>query len=92
MKTKRINDQEASTLANICRVAAERFDEHAREFHKAEGITAGPKGALFPTGETAKLLALQFERQAAEARAFAGLFESCEPFVVTFEEDDAEAA
>lgn len=88
MKTKRITENDLSTLANICRVAAERFDDHAKEFRRFEGLTP-PEGSLAPTGEAAARLAAQFEQQAAEARAFAGLFDASDSFVVSYEGDEA---
>jgi hypothetical protein len=82
MKTRHINAHDLSTLANICRVAAERFNDHAAEFRKAAPIEQAPEGALIPNGSAAARLAEQFERQSKEAMEFAQLFEAIDPFAV----------
>ncbi|MBS3648816.1 hypothetical protein KEU06_09380 [Pseudaminobacter sp. 19-2017] len=88
-------DADKSTLANICMVAAERFRENAAEFRKC--IDYKPKEGefpIFPTGEAAKRLVEQFERQAAEAEKFRDLFDNVVqiPDMVTFVEEEEEAA
>lgn len=99
------DDMDQSTLANICRVAAERFGDHAKEFRKLidyKPATTEPQsdeaGRLFvdmtPHGEGARRLAEQFERQATEARAFADLFEGVDsiPDMVMDADEEEEAA
>ena len=85
---KPINDTEASTLANICRVAAERFALHVEEFQKLAKLQTPPEGALFPTGEAARRLAEQFDLQARQAQEFASIFEASYGFEIPYEPDD----
>jgi hypothetical protein len=90
---KPINDTEASTLANICRVAAERFASNAEEFRKLGEIQTPTEGALFPTGESARRLAEQFDLQARQAQEFATIFDASYGFDIPYEpEDEASAA
>lgn len=58
-----------SALINICRVAAERFEEHARTFDKCAATGGNP----MITPAAAKALAETFREQAKEARELANL-------------------
>jgi hypothetical protein len=79
-----MDDSDTSTIANICRSAAERFKETAGGFRKlidhkpVEGEQVDEAGRIFidmtPHGDAARRLAEQFDRQAAEAIKFAEIF------------------
>ena len=88
---KHIGDAEASTLANICRVAAERFAENANGLRKLAEVKTPPEGALYPTGEGARQLADQFDRQAQAARDFAAVFDMADEFHIPLDDDEAQA-
>lgn len=90
MPTKHFTDNNLSTMANICDVAAERFKENAKEFRKLAMIDTPSEGALFPTGQSAERLAEQFDRQAAEAREMAAIFREGEPFAISYAIEDEE--
>lgn len=89
---KRIGDAEASTLANICRVAAERFEENAKGLRKLAEVQTPPEGALYPTGDGARRLAEQFDRQAREAHDFAAVFDNADEFHIPLNDDEVQAA
>lgn len=88
---KDLSDDDLSTLQNICRVAAERFSEHAALFRKQEQQPTPAEGSMIPTGQAAGRLAEQFERQAKEARQFADDFASAFPFTLILQPDEDEA-
>lgn len=91
-----------STLSNLCRVAAEKFDENAKMFracidHKPAPVDDTPdaEGRIFvdmtPHGEGARRLAVEFERMAEEARAFMELFSEADTMELVSYEDEAAA-
>jgi hypothetical protein len=92
MKSRFITEHDLATLANICRVAAERFTQHEAEFRElASAPTTSGRQSLLPRGEAAVRLADQFAVQASEAKAFAHLFGGSEPFAVPHADADPEA-
>jgi len=91
MRSKFITEHDLATLANICRVAAERFKDHEAEFRKLAAAPPTPETkSLLPTGDAALQLADPFALQASEAQAFATLFQCGEPFAVPHSGADAE--
>jgi hypothetical protein len=90
-RIRHMHDNDISTLQNICRVAAERFRDNARLFDKLALETTPPEGSLYPTGEAAKRLAVQFHMQADEASAFADLFADANPFSIELALEEEEA-
>ncbi|ATQ70771.1 hypothetical protein CQW49_22575 (plasmid) [Methylosinus trichosporium OB3b] len=92
MKSKFITEHDLATLANICRVATERFKDHEAEFRTLAAAPPSPASkSLLPTGDAALRLADQFALQASEAYAFVSLFEGGEPFTMRHAGADAEA-
>lgn len=85
MQTKILHDRDAATLSNICRVAAERFAEHAANLRAPVSDKTEP----FLNPDAANRIAEQFDRQAQEALAFASTFDNCEQISIQY--DDAEA-
>ena len=70
------NDNDFSTLSNICRSAAQKYDEIAQEFRKAEQARSQEEaGQGMPWGRSAARLAEQFERQRDEAKGYADTFD-----------------
>jgi hypothetical protein len=92
MSTAHFRDDENSTLANICAAAASRYSEHADEFDKLAAVKTPPEGAMYPTGAAAGMLAEQFRKQAIEAKRFADIFGSAEPFKVEYFDDEEDVA
>lgn len=91
MKSKFFTERDLATLANICRVAAERFKDHEAEFRKLAAAPPSPDPkSLLPAGDTALRLADQFALQAKEAAAFASLFDRSEPFRIRHSGAEAE--
>lgn len=87
--TKRhFNDNDLSTLGNICHAAAERYAEHAKTLRDLSSKPTPPEGAMFPHGLQAARLAEQFERQEREARDFAALFADALPFAVETDQEE----
>lgn len=92
MKSKFFTEHDLATLANICRVAAERFKDHEAEFRKLAAAPPSPEPKpLLPMGDAALRLADQFELQASEAHAFATLFQYGEPFAIQHSGAEADA-
>jgi hypothetical protein len=87
---REITHRDLSTLTNICFVAAERFAEHAAHLRQLAKQPTPPEGTLHPTGDAARRLAEQFEKQEAEARAYAALFSEAEPFILRVEAEEEE--
>lgn len=83
---------DTSSLANICRVAADKFKENADQFRAL--IDKKPSGEfdLMPHGEGARRIAEQFDGQAAQAREFASIFGAAQDFSLDYEADDEEDA
>lgn len=91
MKSQFFTEHDLATLANICRVAAERFKDHEAEFRKLAAAPPAPETkSLLPTGDAALRLADQFALQAGEAAAFASLFDRSEPFTIRHSRAEAE--
>lgn len=74
---KVLSDEDFSTLSNICRSAASKYEEIAAEFRKAEKAKSSadvPSG--MPNGPAAGRLADQFDRQRKEALEYACMFDA----------------
>lgn len=78
---KRIGDAETSALTNICRAAAERFEDYARDLRESPS-----KETFHLSGEAAQRLADQFKHQAQEARDFASVFDAAGEFHIPMED------
>lgn len=93
-----MDDEDARAIANICRAAAERFDETAKAFHKLIDYVPEPSKPddmtvdMTPHGEGARLLFGQFKQQAQEARDYAELFAEAYSVEVTTPPDEDEQA
>ncbi|HMJ44224.1 MAG TPA: hypothetical protein VK522_18305 [Pseudolabrys sp.] len=72
MTTKTLDDSKISTIANGLRVAADRYIEDAK--------TSADVYAQAP--ETARRMADQFNRQAAEARSIADMLEQADTITI----------
>ncbi|QIV65851.1 hypothetical protein Cp1R7AA1_029 [Mesorhizobium phage Cp1R7A-A1] len=92
---------DVSTLANICRTAAERYKETAADFrklidYKPKAIATTPDGPfeidMTPHGEGARIIAEQFERQAQEAMQMLYVFDAAQDFGVSMDAEDFEDA
>jgi hypothetical protein len=82
-----------SQLLNALSVAAERYDENAKEFRTLkpqllEKEAADPAAVLLIHSSACDPLAEQFERQAADTRKLIGLFEGEDENGVEVEEDE----
>jgi hypothetical protein len=71
---RQLTERELTTIANCARVAMERFEENAKELREA------------PAHESMRAthdnLARTFDKQAAEAKAIAELFDTVPPVVI----------
>ena len=76
MATYRITMSTASTLANICTVAMERFTEHAKNLDAHS--KCDPVEGEFITPAAAARLRDQFNYQAAQAQHLAQVFNAVE--------------
>lgn len=75
-----VDENDLSTLHNICTVAADKFAANAAAMRRNAATTTPPCGSIVPTGAAAAQLAEQFEQQEAQARSFAEMFVDAEPF------------
>mgnify|MGYP001324443469 CR=1 FL=1 len=75
MKKVTLEDDDFSTLSNICRSAADKFGDFAKECRKAEKAKSAAEAGGMPFGASAGRLAEQFERQRADALRYAELFD-----------------
>ena len=85
------DDADQSTLANICRVAADKFGENAKLFRAMIDTKPEPESMMQIHGEGARRMAEQFDRQAAEALEFADIFAAVDflpEMVMDAEEDE----
>lgn len=94
--SRHLSETEFSTLANICRVAGDRFEKDAEIFHKLAAEKPHDPDSFFPepflpTGQAAREIARTFEKQALEARDFALLFIAAEPVRINIADEDAPA-
>ena len=91
MDTITLDDDDFSTLSNICRSAAQKYDEIAKEFRKAEQArTADEAGHGMPWGRSAGRLADQFDRQRDEAISYADKFDMAVTATLSVDPGEAE--
>lgn len=80
-----LTDKTAQALANALSVAAERFKENAAVMDQCAATGGNPM--LSPNAAT--MLAVEFRKQAQEARGFSQVFGSLEGLnVVTYDHDE----
>jgi len=79
-----VNHHNQSALANCLQVAADRFKENADIFRKV----AATGGNDMMTAGAADQMAVQFDRQALEARGFAHVFASLDHAEILYEHDE----
>lgn len=90
MNRARFDEHDKGTLGNYLRVAAERFKEHADTFRKLIDHKPGPDDIMQISGDAARSMAEQFERQRAEAVQYAEVFENSQQILDILYEGDEE--